>query len=115
MVERKRLTAEQYSKQTEAVKKIAELTEKIKALLPEFEGQSVHAAYENSVKNLEKKNEIYGKERTIVTDEDKEILRKIRAGEVTLTPVEKKENEVSASGDNDGEPTHAGKKGKRNN
>jgi hypothetical protein len=82
--EKKRLTAEQVEKQIETVKKIAELTEQIKNLLPELEGKSANIAYTNSVLNLEKKNELYGKARFLISDEEKELLKKIRKGEVVI-------------------------------
>jgi hypothetical protein len=82
--EKKRLTPEQVEKQIETVKKISELTEQIKNLLPELEGKSVNTAYTNSVLNLEKKNELYGKARFLISDEEKELIRKIRNGEVVI-------------------------------
>lgn len=87
--EKKRLTPEEQDAQIEAVKKIVELTEQIKALLPEFKGKSANAAYANSVKNLETKNEKYGSVKFQVSDDEKEILRKIRAGEAKITSVKK--------------------------
>lgn len=92
MADKKRLTAEEYDMQIAAVKKIAEYTELIKNELPNFMGVSVKTAYENSVKNLEKKNELYGKEKFLVSEDEKELLRKIRAGEVKVAPIKGKTN-----------------------
>lgn len=83
--EKKRLTPEQVEKQIAAIKIITDLTAQIRALLPEFEGKSVHKAYENSVLNLEKKNEQYVTARApSMSDEEKELLRKFRAGELII-------------------------------
>jgi predicted component of type VI protein secretion system len=83
--EKKRLTPDQVEKQINAVKKIVEYTEQIKTLLSEFEGKSVNLAYANSVMNLEKKNEKYGTARApALSDEEKELLKKFRAGEIII-------------------------------
>lgn len=100
MAEKKRLTAEQIDKQVKAIEKISKLTEDIKNLLPEFEGKAVRGAYENSVKNLETKNEKYSKVSFPISDEEKELIRKIRAGEIktiSTSPAEESEDEVSSS------------------
>ena len=84
-VEKKRLTPEQVEKQINAVKKIAEYTENIKALLVEFDGKSAKLAYENSVINLEKKNEKYGSARApSLSDEEKELLKNFREGKLII-------------------------------
>lgn len=92
MVEKKRLTAEEYDAQVASVKKIVEYTNLIKAELDNFVGQSVKTAYDNSVKNLEKKNELYGKEKFLVSDEEKELIRKMRAGEIKIAPIKREKS-----------------------
>ena len=80
------LTPEQKEKQIVAAKKIGELTEQIAALLPEFEGKSVHQAFENSVINLRKKVEQYStvSERFQTSAEEREILLKLREGKLII-------------------------------
>ena len=110
MSERKRLTPEQIEKQVNAVNQIKGFTEQIKALLPELEGKACHDAYENSVKNLETKNEKFANVSFPITDEEKEMLRKIRNGEMQVSEVSTTDN--SESGNESIEPE---KKRKRNN
>lgn len=80
------LTPEQKEKQVIAAKKVGELTEQIAVLLPEFEGKSVHEAFENSVNNLRKKVELYSvtSERFQMSAEEKELIQKFREGKVIV-------------------------------
>jgi basic membrane lipoprotein Med (substrate-binding protein (PBP1-ABC) superfamily) len=86
---KKRMSDEEYMEQVVTVKRIAVITDALKSEVVNLKGKSVKMAYENSVSNLEKKNELYSKDRVSfrVTDEEKELLRKIRAGEVTVPSV----------------------------
>lgn len=85
MVERIRLTEEQKEQNNATIAKIAGLTEQIKNEAANLNGKSCREAYENSVSNLETKNEKYVTRAPFqVSDEEKELLRKIRAGEITI-------------------------------
>jgi len=85
MVEKVRLTEEQKAQNNENIEKIKVLTEQIKAIVPSLNGKACLEAYENSVKNLEVKNEKYmTKEAFQVSDEEKELLRKFREGTITV-------------------------------
>jgi hypothetical protein len=94
-IKRTRLNEEQMNKQISAVKKIVELTAQIKELLPEFEGKSVNLAYTNSVINLEKKNELYLKEKEVLTDEEKQIVKEAQQAALKAFR-EKKNTEISS-------------------
>lgn len=96
MVERVRLTDEQKESNNQNIAKIGELTNQIKEIAVNLFGTSCREAYENSVKNLEVKNEKYTSKPSFqVSDEEKELLRKIRAGEIAIP--EKENDEVSAN------------------
>lgn len=85
MVEKVRLTDEQKAQNNENIEKIKVLTEQIKAIVPNLNGKACKEAYENSVSNLETKNEKYvTKEAFQVSDEEKELLRKFREGQITI-------------------------------
>lgn len=122
---RTKLNAEQKTEQVKTVKAIAELTEKIKEQAEKFEGKSVKQAYLNSVANLEKKNDLYGKERETLTDEEKKIVKE--AQKKALADFRsQKQNEISSDSEEDteqsnaevqkeNEPVKHGKKGKKSN
>lgn len=72
---RPRLNEEEMNEQINAVKAIAELTAKISELTEQMKGKTCREAYQNSVKNLETKNEKYGKEKVTLTDEEKRVMK----------------------------------------
>jgi len=82
MSEKQRLTTEQIEQNNKNINKIKEITANLKAISENLNGNAIKGAYENSIKNLEKKNETYYKDIFLVTDSEKELLRKIRAGEI---------------------------------
>lgn len=85
MVEKVRLTDEQKEQNNQNIAKIAELTAQIKTISAELNGKACKEAYENSISNLETKNEKYvTKEAFQVSDEEKELLRKYREGTITV-------------------------------
>jgi hypothetical protein len=85
MSEKVRLTDEQKAQNNENIEKIKVLTAQIKEILPSLHGKACSEAYENSVSNLETKNEKYvTKEAFPISDEEKELLRKFREGTVTI-------------------------------
>jgi hypothetical protein len=85
MAEKVRLTDEQKAQNNENIEKIKVLTEQIKAIVPNLNGKACKEAYENSVSNLETKNEKYvTKESFPIADEEKEIIRKYREGLITI-------------------------------
>ena len=121
-----KLNAEQKAEQVKTVKAIVELTARIKEQAETLEGKSVKQAYLNSVINLEKKSEIYGKEKEVLTAEEKKIIKE--AQKKALAEFRsKKQNEVSTSDETtieqsvnevspENEPVKQhGKKGKKNN
>lgn len=73
------------------VTKIISLTEQIKTITESMPDCTAKKAYTNSVLNLEKKNEQYGKEREKLSDEEKEVMKKALAEFRS-----KKEDEVSS-------------------
>lgn len=72
------------------VTKITSLTEQIKTITESMPDCTAKKAYTNSILNLEKKNEQYGKEREKLSDEEKEVMK-----EALKNFRAKKENEVS--------------------
>jgi len=93
------------------------LTEQIKTITESMPDCTAKKAYMNSVLNLEKKNEQFGKEREKLSDEEKEVMK-----EALKNFRAKKENEVSPvkeSGKNESIPevSESGmgkKKGRKN-
>ena len=99
MVERTRLTDEQREQNNQNIAKISELTAQIKEILPNLNGKACNEAFNNSVINLETKIEKYTtKESFRVSNEEKELLRKIRAGEAQVSPVSSDVEEQVSSG-----------------
>ena len=108
MVEKVRLSEEQRNENKENIGKIKVLTAQIKEIVPMLHGVACHLAYENSVINLEKKNEkfIGASESFRITAEEKELLKKLRNGEVQISEIssnlkssESDEQEQTSSGD----------------
>lgn len=93
MTEKVRLTVEQKEKNNQTIEKIKVFTQNIKDLLPDLSGNACIDAYTNSVSNLETKNQKYYTDTFLVSDEEKELLRKIREGKISIT--EKESGEVS--------------------
>ena len=86
-MERKKLNAEQHAENVRKVEQVKNLTAQIKEIAKTLEGKSIQTAYLNSVVNLEKKNEIYSKERNIAaqaTPEQKEMIKKFLAGKAEI-------------------------------
>ena len=93
--EKKRYSFKDYSEQ---IMSITNATETIKVAVEQMPECSAKKAFVLSIENLTKKLERFGKERAgreKLTDEEKEVLRKFRAGELSITPTTEKENEVS--------------------
>lgn len=88
-----------FSEYKEDILKIKELTANLKEVVENMKCTvSMKGAYENSVKNLEKKNEKYGVEKlSSLNDEDKEFLRRLHAGEIEVREVSAKPEAVSAN------------------
>jgi len=86
--------AERISKEKikDEVMKITSLTEQIKTITESMPDCTAKKAYMNSVLNLEKKNEQFGKEREKLSDEEKEVMK-----EALKNFRVKKENEVSSN------------------
>jgi len=111
--------AERISKEKikDEVTKITSLTEQIKTITESMPDCTAKKAYMNSVLNLEKKNEQFGKEREKLSDEEKEVMKKAlnefrsqkKNDEVsTITTTETNESIIEVSKGKMG-------KGKRNN
>lgn len=74
-----RLSKEQKESNNENISKIVELTTKINEIVPKLYGNGCITAYQQAVKNLEKKNEKYiAKEPFRISDEEKELIIKMR-------------------------------------
>lgn len=97
--EKKRYSFKDYSAQ---VLKIEQATNLINVAVQEMPLCSARKSFELSVKNLYKKiQRITPEGKTIITDEEKEMLQKFREGkitftETTVTPIKEQTNEVSA-------------------
>ena len=107
-----RLTAEQFAEQVRIIEQIKNLTSQIKDLSEQFIPVSVKTAYQNSVKNLEKKNEIYSAERVskAMTPEQKEQVKLFLAGKAKIVPTDT-ETEVLPISETVMEGKKKGKKG----
>ena len=81
-VKRNHLSPEQKVKQVKSVKIIEQLTAQISDEVSNLEGKSCKAAFDNSVMNLEKKCEQYGKEKLSLSPDEKRIMKE--AGEKAL-------------------------------
>ena len=81
-VKRNHLSPEQKDKQVKSVKTIEQLTSQIKNEVSNLEGKSCKASFINSVMNLEKKCEQYGKEKLSLSSDEKRIMKE--AGEKAL-------------------------------
>ena len=96
--EKKRYSFKDYSAQ---VLKIEQATNLINAAVQEMPLCSARKSFELSVKNLYKKiQKITPEGKTIMTDEEKEMLQKFREGKITFTettiaPIKEQTDEVS--------------------
>jgi hypothetical protein len=85
MTEKIRLTEEQKEQNNKTIAQIAELTAQIKNLAVNLNGAACKTAYDNSVSNLETKNEKYVSRAPFqVSAEEKELVTKFRAGELVI-------------------------------
>lgn len=85
MVEKKRLTEDEKQKNNEIILQVVVLTAQIKSLIEGLSGMACKGAYENSVTNLETKNVKWmTKESFQISDDEKELLRKFREGQIII-------------------------------
>lgn len=88
MAEKVRLTEEQREQNNETIAKIASLTSEIKELTKNLNGAACKLAYENSVSNLETKNEKYVSHAPFqVSDEEKTLIAKLREKKADISKV----------------------------
>ena len=74
-ITRPRLSKEDVEKQIKAVQEIKICVAQIKSLCDCFVGKTCKTAFLNSVINLEKKCEQYTKEKVVLTDEEKKVMK----------------------------------------
>ena len=112
MSEKVRLSEEQRNENKENIEKIKVLTEQIKEIVPKLHGVACHLAYENSVINLEKKNEKFmgASESFRITAEEKELLKQIRNGKMQISKISP---DMEGSGSDEQEPSSSGDKKQR--
>lgn len=94
---RPRLSEEQAKEQLETVKKIAELTTEIEKCISGIHGKTAKEAFQNSVINLRKKCEIYGKEKESLTPEEREIVREAQKQALAEFRAKKENKAVSTN------------------
>ena len=84
-----------FSERVESMKRIAELTTELKTVVESMNAPpTIIKAYQNSIVNLETKNQKYGseKERFSMSEEEKEMILKFREGKVKISPVKEKKD-----------------------
>ena len=91
------LTKEQKEEQIKAVKAIEALVPMINEQINKLHAKACIGAFENSLTNLSKKCEVYGKEKQQVSPDEKRIMKE--AARAALNDFRaKKEKEVSSNG-----------------
>ena len=100
MEEKKRHSFKEYSEQ---ISKIEQATDALNRAVQEMPICSARKTFELSIKNLYKKiSKVTPEGKTLMTDEEKELLKKFREGKITFTeaatsPIKEKENEVPSA------------------
>ena len=98
MSEKIRLTPEQKTQNNENIEKIKTITAELKKIVSELHGVSITQAYDSSVSNLETKNEKYLVEIPFqVSDEEKELIAKLREGKAKIQEVSTVNNSESSN------------------
>lgn len=98
MAEKIHLSKEQKSEQIEAVKKIEVLTASIAEQIKNLHAKACITAFTNSVENLNKKCEIYGKETVSVSPDEKRIMKE-GAQKALAEFRAKNQKEISSNGE----------------
>ena len=93
---RAHLSPEQKLKQVKSVKIIGQLTAQISDEVCNLEGKSCKAAFDNSVMNLEKKCEQYGKEKLTLSPDEKRIMKEASEKALKVFREQSAKKEISA-------------------